>query len=272
MQDKPMVEIHDVTLSHQSTCIFKHLSLSIPRGRVTAIMGPSGMGKTTLLRLIGGQLQADAGSVHIEGQSLTGLSSKKLYALRKKMGILFQQGALFTDLDVYENLAFPLRVHTQLPESMIRDLVYLKLQAVGLRGAAKLSIAQLSGGMARRVALARAIMLDPKLMMYDEPFTGQDPIGHGVLISLIRSLNDALGLTSVVVTHNMQEVSAVADYMYILMDKKQLIAGTPQQVLACEVPKVKQFIQGLPDGPVAFHYPAPTLEHDLDLPNLGAIK
>lgn len=243
--------------------IFKELSLSIPRGKVTAIMGPSGTGKTTLLKLIGGQLKPDFGEILVDGESVSALGLKKLYALRRKMGLLFQEGGLFTDLDVFENVAFPLREHTKLPESMIRDLVLMHLEAVGLRGAANLQIDQLSGGMARRVALARTIILGPELMMYDEPFSGQDPIGRGVLLRLIKELNEALRLTSLIVSHDVKEAVQLADYIVIIFQGRVLWAGDPNALLAQKDPKVHQFVRGLPDGPVSFHYPAQPYSEDL---------
>lgn len=237
--------------------------MTIPRHRITAIMGPSGTGKTTLLRLISGQVKADAGDIEINGTHLKKLSSRSLNKLRRQMGLLFQKDALFTDLNVYENVAFLLREHTNLPETMIRDLVLMKLQAVGLRGAAHLPISALSGGMARRVALARAIMLDPELMLYDEPLSGQDPINRGVLLKLIRQLNDAFGLTSVIVSHDVNDVSAVADFVYIIADGRVIGAGSPALVMKDNDPLVVQFMHGLPDGPVPFQYPARDYQEDL---------
>lgn len=228
-----------------------------------AIMGPSGTGKTTLLRLIGGQLRPQSGYVEVNGKQVHQLSRKQLYKSRKDMGLLFQTSALFTNLTVYENVAFPLREHTKLPESMIRDLVLMKLQAVGLRGARNLKPSELSGGMARRVALARAIALDPSLIMYDEPFTGQDPISMGVLVKLIRHLNDALGMTSVVVSHDVPETASIADYIYVISGGKIVGQGTPQTLQQDENPFVKQFVHGLPDGVVPFHYPAPDFAQDI---------
>jgi len=245
--------------------IFKGINLAIQRGKVTAIMGPSGTGKTTLLRLIGGQLKPEKGRLEVNGLSVPSLSRKKLKLLRREMGLLFQQGALFSDLNVFENVAFLLREHTNLPEDMIRDLVLIKLEAVGLRGAAQLQTNELSGGMARRVALARAIMLDPKLMMYDEPFTGQDPINRGVLLKLIRRLNAAFGLSSIVVSHDVNDVTAVADYIYVLADGTVIGAGTPKEIIEDQSPQMQQFVQGLPDGPVPFKYPADNFRQDLDL-------
>ena len=243
--------------------IFDGIDMDIPRGRLTAIMGPSGTGKTTLLRLIGGQLRPDAGRVEVAGQNVGALRSRELYRLRQRMGMLFQNGALLTDLSVFENVAFPLREHTRLPERMIRDLVLMKLQAVGLRGARDLMPAQLSGGMARRVALARAIALDPEMVMFDEPFTGQDPISLGVLVSLLRRLTDALGLTSVMVSHDVQESLSIADYVYVISEGQVVEHGSPEALRRSTSPWVQQFLQGQSDGPVPFHYPAPDYSADL---------
>ncbi|HCR97658.1 MULTISPECIES: ABC transporter ATP-binding protein [Halomonas] len=263
MTDVPFIEIEDVHFSRGSHEIFRGISMIIPQGNVTAIMGPSGTGKTTLLKLIGGQLTPDRGRIIVDGQDVHRLSRKALFALRKRMGMLFQSGALFSDLDVFENVAFPLRVHTDLPDAMIRDLVLLKLQAVGLRGARHLTPAELSGGMARRVALARAIALDPELILYDEPFVGQDPISMGVLVQLIKRLNQALALTSVVVSHDIKETLSIADYLYLLADGQVVAEGTPQTLNANQDPRVSQFVHGEPDGPVPFHYPAETLYSDI---------
>ncbi len=260
-----LIEVRDLAFRRGSRVIFDGVDLVIRRGRITAVMGPSGTGKTTLLRMIGGQLQPERGSVHIEGADIARLSRNELFGVRRKMGMLFQSGALFTDLSVYENVAFPLRVHTRLPESFIRDLVMMKLQAVGLRGARDLMPNELSGGMARRAALARAIVLDPQLIMYDEPFAGQDPITMGMLAQLIKRLNDALGLTSIIVSHDVHETASIADYIYLIADGKVVGSGTPAQMLSSEDPKVKQFIHGLPDGPVPFHYPAGDFRADLGL-------
>jgi phospholipid/cholesterol/gamma-HCH transport system ATP-binding protein len=256
----PMVEITGLRFSRGARRIFDHVDIVIPRGKVTAIMGPSGTGKTTLLRLIGGQLKPDAGVVRVDGLDIAQLSKPDLYVLRKRMGMLFQSGALLSDLSVFDNVAFPLREHTQLPESLVRHLVNMKLHAVGLRGAARLMPAELSGGMARRVALARAIALDPMMIMYDEPFTGQDPISMGVLLKLIRLLNDAMGVTSIIVSHDVQETAAIADYIYLLSEAKVVARGTPAQLNASGNRWVQQFMRGLPDGPVPFHYPAPAYE------------
>lgn len=243
--------------------IFDGVDLRIARGKVTAIMGPSGSGKTTLLRLIGGQLQPTAGTVTVDGEDVHQLSRDKLFQLRKRMGMLFQSGALLTDLSVFDNVAFPLREHTDLPEPMIRHVVLMKLEAVGLRGAHALMPRELSGGMARRVALARAIALDPMMIMYDEPFAGQDPITMGVLVQLIRKLNDSLKLTSVIVSHDVKETSAIADYIYVLSGGKVVGEGSPEALGRTNSPWVRQFLQGLPDGPVPFHYPAPDFLGDL---------
>lgn len=250
------VELRDVTFKRGARCIFDNVDIRIPRGKVTGIMGPSGCGKTTLLRLIAAQLMPDSGAVHVNGVNLPDLSRSELFDMRKQMGVLFQSGALFTDLDVFENVAFPLRVHTQLPEEMIRDIVLMKLQAVGLRGATELMPDELSGGMKRRVALARAIALDPQILMYDEPFVGQDPIAMGVLVRLIRLLNDALGITSIVVSHDLAETASIADYIYVVGDTQVLGFGTPDELMNSDNPRIRQFMQGIPDGPVPFHYPA----------------
>lgn len=261
--DENIVEIRKMSFAHENgNLVFHDVDIVIPRGKVTAIMGPSGTGKTTLLRLIGGQLQPRSGEVVVAGENLANLSHRALYRLRKKMGMLFQAGGLFTHLDVYENVAFPLREHTQLSESMIRTLVLMKLQMVGLRGAARLMPSELSGGMARRVALARAIALDPELIMYDEPFTGQDPISMGILVKLIRTLNDALQLTTVIVSHDVTETLSIADYVYVISDKKVIGQGEPKSILEFKSSELQQFIQGLPDGPVPFDYPAQSIEHD----------
>ena len=237
--------------------VFRALDIGIRRGAVTAIMGPSGTGKTTLLRLITGQLRPDSGTVVVDGRDVAGLDRRGLYALRRKIGMLFQNGALLTDLDVFENVAFPLREHARLPERLVRNVVLTKLHAVGLRGAARLMPQELSGGMARRVALARAIVMDPEILLYDEPFAGLDPISMGVVLRLIRSLNDALGISSVVVTHDVREISQIADASYILSDGRVVASGTPAELREHPSPVVHQFMDGLADGPVSFHYPAP---------------
>jgi len=237
--------------------------MAFPRGKVIAIMGGSGTGKTTLLRLIGGQLKPDRGEVLVDSKPIRDMSHAQLYAMRRKMGMLFQFGALFTDLSVFDNVAFPLREHTDLPASMIRDLVLMKLHAVGLRGAHALKPAELSGGMARRVALARAIALDPMLVMYDEPFTGLDPISVGIIGNLIRRLNDALGATSIIVTHDVQASMKIVDYVYFLSGGRVVAQGTPRQVVESTEPFVHQFVHGEADGPVPFHYGAPAYGEDL---------
>ncbi|MGD8908821.1 MAG: ABC transporter ATP-binding protein [Chromatiales bacterium] len=260
---RPLVKIRDLHFSRGSRVIFDGVDIDIPRGKVTAIMGPSGTGKTTLLKLIGGQLRPDRGSIEVDGQNVHKLSRSALYKLRMRMGMLFQTGALLTDLSVYDNVAYPLREHTDLPETMIRRLVLMKLEAVGLRGARELMPAALSGGMARRVALARAIALDPMMVMYDEPFTGQDPISMGVLAQLVRRLNDAVGLSSILVSHDVEETAGISDYIYVINGGKVLEQGTPEQIDASASLAVRQFMSGLPDGPVGFHYDAPTLQDDL---------
>lgn len=263
MNDANFVELRQVCFAYRGRKIYQSVDIDIQRGKVTAIFGPSGSGKTTLLRLIGGQVKAGAGTVHVDGHDVAKLSRKELLKLRARMGMLFQSGALFTDLSVFENVAFPLRVHTELPESMLRDIVLMKLQAVGLRGAIGLMPHELSGGMQRRVALARAIAFDPDMIMYDEPFAGQDPISKGVLVRLIRLLNDSLHLTSVIVSHDIKVATSIADYMYLVADTEVVAHGTPQELLADESPRVCQFMQGLPDGPVPFHYPAPDYTQEL---------
>ena len=257
------IELQGVSFRRGARAIFDNVDIRIPRGKVTGIMGPSGCGKTTLLRLIAAELRPSAGDVRVAGVSLPALSRDKLFDMRKQMGVLFQSGALFTDLDVFENVAFPLRVHTKLPEEMIRDIVLLKLQAVGLRGAIELMPDELSGGMKRRVALARAIALDPQILLYDEPFVGQDPIAMGVLVRLIRLLNDALGITSVVVSHDLAETASIADYLYVVGDAQVLGHGTPDALMNSDNPRIRQFMKGIPDGPVPFHFPAPDYRDDL---------
>ncbi len=261
--EQPLITIRNLTFRRGGRAIFDGIDLDIPRGKVTAIMGPSGTGKTTLLRLIGGQLRPEQGRIEVDGQPVPQLSRRALYALRKRMGMLFQSGALLTDLSVFDNVAWPLREHTTLPEAMIRDLVLMKLEAVGLRGARDLMPEQLSGGMARRVALARAIALDPMMIMYDEPFTGQDPISMGVLVNLIRRLNDALGLTSVVVSHDVAETASIADYIYLVSGGKVVAQGSPDDLRDSESAWARQFLNGQPDGPVPFHYPAAPLRDEL---------
>ncbi len=250
------IEVRGLTFHRGERVIFDNIDLAIPRGKVTGIMGPSGTGKTTLLRLIGAQLKPDAGEIWVDGQKLSSLGRSGLFRLRSKMGMLFQSGALFTDLTVFENVAFPLRVHTHLSEELIHNIVLMKLQAVGLRGAIDLMPSELSGGMARRVALARAIALDPDFIMYDEPFVGQDPIAMGVLVNLVRKLNNALNLTSVIVSHDLMETASIADFLYLLADGKVIASGTPHELKNSMDERVRQFMQGAPDGPVPFHYPA----------------
>jgi phospholipid/cholesterol/gamma-HCH transport system ATP-binding protein len=255
--DPKVAVLSAVDYSIGGKAIFRALDIGIRRGAVTAIMGPSGTGKTTLLRLITGQLRPDSGTVVVDGRDVAGLDRRGLYSLRRKIGMLFQNGALLTDLDVFENVAFPLREHSRLPERLVRSLVLTKLHAVGLRGAARLMPQELSGGMARRVALARAIVMDPQILLYDEPFAGLDPISMGVVLRLIRSLNDALGISSVVVTHDVREISQIADASYILSDGRVVASGTPAELREHPSPVVHQFMEGLADGPVSFHYPAP---------------
>ncbi|MEX0943130.1 MAG: ATP-binding cassette domain-containing protein [Pseudomonadales bacterium] len=257
------ITIEDVIFSRSRRRIFDGVSLTIPAGKIVGILGPSGTGKTTLLRLIGGQLKPDSGSVIVNGDSIPDLSRSRLFEVRKSMGMLFQSGALFTDINVFENVAFPLRVHTDLPEDMIRDLVLIKLQSVGLRGASQLYPAELSGGMTRRVALARAIALDPQLIMYDEPFSGLDPIAMGVVVELIKTLNEVYGMTSIIVSHDIRETASIADHLFIISDGKVIGSGPPDELLKETAPRVQQFIKGLPDGPVPFHYPAADYEEEL---------
>ena len=262
-QTDDFILIQNVTFRRREKVIFDDISLRVPRGKITGIMGPSGCGKTTLLRLIGAQLKPDEGDIIVNGQNITHTTRKDLFSLRKKMGMLFQSGALFTDMSVFDNVAFPLRVHTDLPKHMIRDVVLMKLQAVGLRGACHLMPSELSGGMARRIALARAVALDPDFIMYDEPFVGQDPISMGMLVKLIRDLNHSLNITSLLVSHDLHETVSIADYLYLLGDKKIIAHGTPETLKQSENPKVQQFINGEADGPVPFHYPAPNYSQEL---------
>jgi phospholipid/cholesterol/gamma-HCH transport system ATP-binding protein len=252
----PPVLIRDLNFAYDRRPVLTGINMTIPRGAVVAIMGLSGCGKTTTLRLIGGQLKPTSGEVRVAGQVVHELDDAGLYALRRRMGMLFQFGALFTDLSVFDNVAFQLREHTDLPEDMIHDLVLMKLNAVGLRGAHRLMPSELSGGMARRVALARAIALDPLLIMYDEPFAGLDPISLSIIGELIRKLNDALGISSIVVTHDIQESLKIVDYVYFMADGKVVAEGTPEDIRNSREPFVHQFIWGEPDGPVNFHYPA----------------
>ncbi len=263
MSNNDLVTVNNLTFSRGNRMIFDGIDLHVPEGKVTAIMGPSGIGKTTLLRLIGGQLYPEQGEIWFDGDNIPTLSRKKLYHARKKMSMLFQSGALFTDLNVFDNVAFPLREHTKLSEDLIRTMVLLKLEAVGLRGAAQLMPSELSGGMARRAALARAIALDPDLIMYDEPFVGQDPITMGVLVELISNLNQALGLTSIVVSHDVPEVMSIADWVYLLANGKIIAFGSPEDLRKNPDPRVQQFLQGDADGPVPFSYPSQSIEKDL---------
>jgi phospholipid/cholesterol/gamma-HCH transport system ATP-binding protein len=251
-----VVEVRDVSYSVVGRTIFERLNLVARRGRITAIMGPSGTGKTTLLRLITGQVRPDSGEIIVNGQDLTTMSGREIFAMRRRMGMLFQNGALLTDMDVYENVAFPLREHTDLPERLIRRLVLMKLHAVGLRGAARLEPSELSGGMARRVALARAIVMDPEILIYDEPFVGLDPISLGVIQRLIRQMNEALGITSIVVSHDVHELATIAHDSYLLSAGGVVASGSPRELASSNLEVVRQFMEGHPDGPVPFHYPA----------------
>ena len=251
-----LIRISGLSFSHGERLLYDDISLTVPRGKITAFMGPSGIGKTTLLRLIGGQIKPDAGQILFDGQNVPELSRRELYDLRKRMSMLFQSGALFTGLNVFDNVAFPLREHTRLPDELLRTLVLMKLESVGLRGAEHLMPSELSGGMARRAALARAIALDPELIMYDDPFVGQDPITMAVLVKLIKQLNKTLNITSVIVSHDVPEVMSIADYVYLIANRKVVAHGTPEQLREEANPEVVQFIHGLPDGPVPFHYPA----------------
>ena len=272
MTSPPFIEIDHVTFGYDGgRTILKDVSLQFPRGKVTAILGASGCGKTTLMRLIGGVHGADSGRVVFDGEVVDARNEAQLYRLRRRLGMLFQFGALFTDLTVFENVAFPMREHTQLPEAMIRDLVLMKLNAVGLRGAAGLRIAEVSGGMARRVALARAIALDPELIMYDEPFAGLDLISMGVAAKLIRTLNDATGATSLVVSHDVPECMAISDYVVLMSNQGRIVArGTPAELMASMDPETRQFVRGEPDGPVKFHYPARAIAEDFGLAEAAA--
>lgn len=258
-----LVRIRGLSFSHGPRVIFDRVDMDIRRGSVTAVMGPSGTGKTTLLKLISGQLRPSAGSIEVDGEPVQALRQSALFKVRRRMGMLFQSGALLTDLSVFDNVAYPLREHLDLSPAMVRKLVLLKLEAVGLRGARDLMPSELSGGMARRVALARAIALDPMVILYDEPFTGQDPISMGVLVTLIRQLNDASRLTSIVVSHDVRETASIADYIYVISNGQVMARGTPAEIAAERSEWVRQFMDGLPDGPVHFHYPAPNLADDL---------
>ncbi len=266
-----VIEVRDVRYAVGGRTIFDGLDITARRGRITAFMGPSGTGKTTLLRLITGQVTAERGSVRVFGEEVAKMSSRELFALRRRMGMLFQNGALLTDLDVYENVAFPVREHTRLPEPLVRQLVLTKLHAVGLRGAARLMPSELSGGMARRVALARAIVMDPDILIYDEPFVGLDPISMGVICRLIKQMNEALGITSIVVSHDVQELATIAHDSYLLSGGKVVASGTPEELARSEIAEVRQFMGGLADGPVPFHYPASEYEAEL-LGDAGAPK
>ena len=261
--EQTVLQLQGISKSFNDKRIVFPLDLDIRHGEFITLLGPSGCGKTTLLRLIAAQLKPTHGEVWVAGTNLPTLSRRELFDMRKQMGVLFQSGALFTDLDVFENVAFPLRVHTKLPEEMIRDIVLMKLQAVGLRGAVELMPEELSGGMKRRVALARAIALDPQILMYDEPFAGQDPIAMGVLVQLIRLLTDALGITSIVVSHDLAETASIADYIYVVGDAQVLGQGTPAELHQSSNPRIRQFMKGAADGPVPFHFPAPAYAEDL---------
>ena len=260
-----LIEIRDLQFGYDARTVLKGINLTARRGQVVAIMGNSGCGKTTLFRLIGGAIKPTSGMLRVDGMEMAGLDQAELYQLRRRMGVLFQFGALFTDMTVFDNVAFQLREHTDLPEELIRDLVLLKLNAVGLRGVHDRMPAELSGGMARRVALARAIALDPALIMYDEPFAGLDPISLGVIGNLIRRLTDALGITSLVVTHDVQESLKIVDYVYFIAEGRVAAEGTPAEIRASHLPFVHQFVHGEEDGPVPFHYPADTYAADLGL-------
>jgi phospholipid/cholesterol/gamma-HCH transport system ATP-binding protein len=262
LSSETFLAIDHVTFGYDERVILSDVSLEFRRGSVTAIMGGSGCGKTTLLRLIGGTEKPQQGRITLGGEVVDPDDRAALYRLRRRVGMLFQFGALFTDLTLFENVAFPLREHTRLPESMIRDIVVLKLHAVGLRGAAQLKPNEISGGMARRVALARTIALDPELILYDEPFAGLDPISLGVAANLIRRLNDATGATSLIVSHDVAECFLICDYAYLISNGRVVARGTPDQLRASDDPEVRQFIRGEADGPVRFHYPAPTVEQD----------
>ncbi len=267
LKSDSLIEIDHVTFGYDaSRSILKDVSLRFGRGKVTSILGGSGCGKTTLLRLIGGSNVANSGEVRFDGEKVDPRDRDRMFRMRRRMGMLFQFGALFTDLSVFENVAFPLREHTDLPEAMIRDIVLMKLNAVGLRGAAQLRISEVSGGMARRIALARAISLDPELIMYDEPFAGLDLISMGVAANLIRTLNDVTGATSLVVSHDVPECMAISDYVILMAPGGRIVAqGVPSDLMDSTDPEVRQFVRGEPDGPVKFHYPAPSLAQDFDV-------
>ena len=265
---EPVVEVRGVSYAIDGRSIFDGLDLTARRGEITAVMGPSGTGKTTLLRLLMGAIRPSSGEITVFGENVAALNRAGLFALRRRVGMLFQNGALMSDLSVFENVAFPLRAHTRLPEPLLRRLVLMKLQAVGLRGAAEMAPSSLSGGMARRVALARAIVMDPELLIYDEPFVGLDPISLGVILRLIQTLNATLGITSIVVTHDVQEISSIAHQSFLLASGRAAAAGSPAELRATDAPVVNQFMKGLPDGPVPFHVPAPDYREQL----LGASR
>ncbi|MDD0839185.1 ABC transporter ATP-binding protein [Curvibacter sp. HBC61] len=271
LPNSSLVELRDLTFGYGERLILDGVTLTIPRGKVTALMGASGGGKTTVLRLIGGQIRPQSGELRFDGEDLRTMDMAGLYRIRRRMGMLFQFGALFTDSSVFDNVAFPLREHTDLPESLIRDIVLMKLNAVGLRGARDLMPSEVSGGMARRVALARAIALDPELVMYDEPFAGLDPISLGTAARLIRQLNDAMGLTSIIVSHDLDETFHIADQVIVLANGRIAAQGTPDEVRHSEDPLVHQFVNALPEGPVRFHYPGPTVADDFG-PHSGAAR
>ena len=258
-----LVEIHDMSFYRGTRPIYKNMNLTVPKGKVTAIMGPSGIGKTTLLRLIGGQLKPQSGQILFDGEDIPSMTRSRLYEVRKRMSMLFQSGALFTDLSVFDNVAYPLREHFNLPKPVLHNLVLMKLQSVGLRGAANMMPSELSGGMARRAALARAIALDPDLIMFDEPFAGQDPISMGVIVKLISEINQSLGLTCIVVSHDVNEVLSIADYAYIVAEQHIIAGGTSEELRNNNGLRVRQFLEGLADGPVPFHYPAIDYKSDL---------
>ncbi len=264
-ESSALVECRNLRFGYGDRAILDGVSFTVPRGKVTALMGASGGGKTTVLRLIGGQVRAQAGQMLFDGQDVGGFDATALYAARRRMGMLFQFGALFTDLSVFDNVAFPLREHTSLPEALIRDIVLMKLNAVGLRGARALMPSEVSGGMARRVALARAIALDPELIMYDEPFAGLDPISLGTSAQLIRQLNDTLGITSIIVSHDLEETFRIADQVIVLANGRIAAQGTPDEVRASQDPLVHQFVNAEPEGPVHFHYPGPTVDQDFGI-------
>ncbi|TRW50438.1 ATP-binding cassette domain-containing protein [Aliidiomarina halalkaliphila] len=258
-----LVEVNDIHFKRGDKAIYQGVSLVVPRGKVTAVMGPSGCGKTTLLRLIGGQLKPQQGTINFAGMNIPSLGRGALYEARKRMSMLFQSGALFSDMTVFDNVAFPIREHTNLPENIIATIVKMKLEAVGLRGAGSLFPGELSGGMARRAALARSIALDPELIMYDEPFAGQDPISMGMLVKLIKELNHTLGLTSIVVSHDIHEVMSIADHVAIMANQRVVAQGSPEELKASDNPLVQQFLNGDADGPVPFHYGATPYHEDL---------